>query len=107
MGKSFKKMGDNLKNLIKDLNDDAHNSRSFRESRYNNMKITMNPQKDSRPHVTITIGMSEATYSLDTHNKIQGSLGPDDRYITRWLNRAGVKEELEKLWKEITDIKQK
>ena len=44
MAKSFNELANALKDLIKDLNSDAHNFRSFNEARYNNLKLTMDPQ---------------------------------------------------------------
>lgn len=100
MSKSFNEMSRILKDLIKDMNNDAHNAHSFREERYNNMKITMDPQRESQPHVTISIAMSEATYSLTNLNRISGSLGADERYVQRWFNRMGVMDSLKELWKD-------
>lgn len=100
MGKSFNEMARLLKDLIKDMNSDAHNAKSFKEERYNNMKLTMDPAKDSTPHVTIQIGMSEGTYSLSTLQRTTGSLGPDEKYITRWLGRTGVLDSLKDLWRD-------
>jgi len=102
MGKSFNELSGNLKALIKDLNSDAHNARSFKEEHYNNMKMSMDPQKESRPHVTITISMSEATYSIDTGERLKGSLGPDEKYVIRWLKKSGVIDNLKEMWKEVS-----
>ena len=99
MAKSFNEMGNLLKDLIKDMNSDAHNSRSFKEERYNNLKLTMDPTSDANPHVVITIGVSEAKYSITTLQRVNGSLGPDEKYINRWFNRVGVVDGLKDLWK--------
>ncbi len=101
MGKSFNELGRALKDLIKDMNSDASNSRSFREERYNNMKISMDPSSDAQPHVIIQIGVSEAKYSLTTQQRINGSLGPDERYISRWFGRIGVMDSLKDAWKDL------
>ena len=101
MSKSFNEMSGSLKSLIKNLNSDAHNVRSFREERYNNMKISMDPQRESKPHVTISIAISEATYDIETQEKIKGSLGPDEKYVSRWLKQSGVVDSLKEAWKEV------
>ena len=101
MSKSFNEMSRLLKELIKDMNSDAHNARSFREERYHNLKISMDPQRENRPHVIITIGMSEAIYSLETQVRVQGSLGADERYISRWMNRIGIMDSLKDLWRDV------
>lgn len=100
MGKSFNEMARLLKDLIKDMNNDAHNAKTFKEERYNNMKITMDPSKDPQPHVTIQIGMSEGTYSLSSQQRTSGSLGPDEKYVTRWMNRSGIMDSLKDLWRD-------
>jgi hypothetical protein len=100
MAKSFNEMSNLLRDLIKDMNSDAHNSRSFKEERYNNLKMTMDPTSDANPHVIITIGVSEAKYSITTMQRINGSLGPDEKYINRWFNRVGVIDSLKDLWKD-------
>ncbi|MBR6098335.1 hypothetical protein IKP85_01150 [bacterium] len=97
MAKSLNELGETLKAIIKDMNSDT---RGFRVERYNNLKITMNPEKESRPHVAITIGMSEALYSIDTQIKVNGSLGPDERYVAKWFGRAGVIDSLKDVWRE-------
>ncbi len=103
MAKSFNELANALKDLIKDLNSDAHNFRSFNEARYNNLKLTMDPQTDPQPHIIITIGVSEGKYSLATLQRLQGSLGPDERYISRWFNRIGVLDSLKEVWKELAN----
>lgn len=102
MGKSFNELSGNLKALIKDINSDAHNARSFKEEHYHNMKISMDPEKENRPHVTIRIAMAEATYSLDTQEKLKGSLGPDEKYVIRWFRKSGIMDNLKEIWKELT-----
>jgi len=103
MGKSFNEMKNLLKDLIKDMNSDAHNSRSFKEERYNNMKLSMDPANDPQPHVIITIGVSEAKYSLQTLQRVNGGLGPDEKYINRWFNRMGIIDGLKDLWKDMAN----
>lgn len=100
MSKTFNEMARLLKDLIKDMNNDAHNAKSFKEERYNNMKISMDPSKESSPHVTIQIGMSEGTYNITTQQRMSGSLGPDEKYIMRWMNRTGVMDSLKDLWRD-------
>lgn len=99
MTKSFNDMATSLKDFIADINSDAHNSRSFRPRQYNNLKISMNPDVDSTPHVIISILISEAKYNINTLEKVSGSLGPDERAVQRWLGRSGVVEGLKELWK--------
>lgn len=99
MAKSFNDMATSLKDFIADMNSDAHNSRSFKPRQYNNLKISMNPDADTTPHVIISIAISEAKYNINTLEKVSGSLGPDERAVQRWLGRSGVTEGLKELWK--------
>ena len=92
-------MAASLKDLIEDINSDAHNSRSFKKEKYNNLKISMKPDSDTTPHVIINISISEAKYNLNSFEKVNGSLGPDERAVQRWLGLSGVAEGLKELWK--------
>ena len=103
MSRSFNELGGVLKNIIIDMNSDAHNRDKFKIDRYANMKIEMNLEENPDPHVIIHIGISKAMYSLETLERIDGSLGPDERYITRWFMKMGVVPSLQALWKEIKD----
>ena len=99
MAKSFNDMANSLKDLILDLNSDSHSSRSFKPGRYNNLKISMDPSSDMTPHVVITIAISEAKFNLNSFDKINGSLGPNEKVVQRWFGRSGVAENLKELWK--------
>ncbi len=99
MAKSFNDMAASLKDFIADINSDARHSKSFKPRQYNNLKISMNPDADTTPHVIISIAISEAKYNINTLEKVNGSLGPDERVVQRWLGRSGVAEGLKELWK--------
>lgn len=102
MGKSFTELSNMLREFIKDLNSDAHNAKNFHEERYNNIKMTMDPQSDPQPHVIITIAVSEAKYSITNLQRITGSLGPDEKYVGRWFNRMGIIDTLKDIWREVS-----
>ncbi len=71
--------------------------------RYNNLKIFMSPTKIREPHFFVRLGISEACFSIETGNKLDGSLGPEDRMVVKWANRVNIHRELETYWKEITE----
>ena len=100
MRKTFNELASMLKELIKELNSNTPNSSDYKPEHYHNLKVHMNPAKDARPHVIITIGMSEATYSLNTMQRTIGSLGADERYVLKWFNKSGVADSLKDLWRE-------
>jgi len=71
--------------------------------RYNNLKVYMNPAKISEPHFFVSIGISEACFSIENGKKIEGALGNEDSYIKRWSDRANIHSELLAHWKILKD----
>ena len=95
---TFKDMEDSLKNFIIQEQSDAHNVRNVNTAKYNNIKISMDMQKNPIPHVIIRISISEATFSLSDFSKLNGGLGYEERLVLKWFGRYGVKEKLADLW---------
>ena len=95
---TIKDMEDHLKAFIIQEQSDAHNKGSINQSKYNNIKITMNPQKTPTPHITIRITISEATWLLGNFTKLNGGLGYEERIVVKWFGRYGIKEKLNELW---------
>lgn len=99
MAKTLNELAGELRDFIVELQLDAHNKGNFRPERYNNLKLTMSIPHNPSPHVVISISMSEAEFDLKTGEKISGGLGPDDRYVMRWLSKANVLTNLNERWK--------
>lgn len=78
--------------------EDAHNVGSINIAKYNNLKLIMDPAINY-PHITIRIGISEATYNLNDSSRTDGSLGPDERYVRRWLASSSVITDLTDIYK--------
>lgn len=95
---SFRELENNLKTFLIDVQSDAHNIKTLSASRYNNIKISMDPKKVKQKHVAIKMGMSEALFSLDTFEKLNGGLGFEERFVHRWFERSGIKSRLEECW---------
>lgn len=95
---TFKDMEDSLKSFIIQEQSDAHNVRNINTAKYNNIKITMDAIKNSAPHVTVRISISEATFSLADFSKTNGGLGYEERLVLKWFGRFGIKEKLNDLW---------
>lgn len=95
---TFKDMEDSLKSFIIQEQSDAHNVRNINTAKYNNIKITMDAVKNSAPHVTVRISISEATFSLADFSKTNGGLGYEERLVLKWFGRFGIKEKLNDLW---------
>ena len=95
---SFRELENNLKQFLIDSQSDAHNVKTMQASRYNNIRVSMDPKKIREAHFTIKMGMSEATFDLKTCEKISGGLGFEERFIHRWFERVGIKARLEECW---------
>lgn len=78
--------------------EDAHNASSINVAKYNNLKLIMDPAI-RYPHIIIRIGISEATYNLNDSSRTDGSLGPDERYVRRWLGASAVIMDLVEIYK--------
>ena len=95
---NFRELENNLKAFLIDVQSDAHNIKTLAAARYNNIKIMMDPKKIKQKHVIIKMGMSEAMFSLDTFEKMNGGLGFEERFVRRWFDRSGIKSHLEECW---------
>ncbi len=82
---------------------DAHNSRSLSKSRYNNLKLKISSQLQY-PNVIITIGISEATYNIEDGTKTEGSLGPDEKYVYKWIGNKNIQPLLKELYLSMTEL---
>lgn len=95
---TFKDMEDALKTFVIQEQSDAHNRSGLNTAKYNNIKITMDMQKNPIPHVTIRISISEATFALADFSKLNGGLGYEERLVQKWFGRYGIKDKLTELW---------
>ncbi len=94
MARTLNELSASLKEFITE-NMDAHNITGMKQYRYNNLKIVVaDPRITKVPQFIITIGMSEATFNLLTGEKLSGGLGPDEKYVYRWIDRGSNKQEL-------------
>lgn len=101
MGRNLKELTDSLKDYVIDQQSDAHNKGNLRKERYNNLKLSMDIAKNSSPHVVVNIGMSEAEFNIRTGDKNTGGLGPDEKYVFRWMGRADTLPDLNACWNEM------
>ncbi len=100
MGKTLRELSTDLIEFIVNMHNNSHDSGSFQKQRYNNLKLEMaDPRLFKTPQVKIFIGISEATFDLVGLQKISGSLGPDERYVMRWLSKDTVINDLNEMWK--------
>ena len=95
---TFKDLEDNLRNFIVQEQSDAHNVKSVNVAKYGNLKLRIDSKKYKQGHFIVRISISEAVFDLASCNKIAGGLGYEERFISKWYNRYGVKEKLLDLW---------
>ena len=86
MAKSLNEFADELKEFIIGSQSDAHNKGSINVGRYNNLKLTMEPRLNKRPHVVIDMTLSSAEFDILSGQKKSGGLGADERYISKHRN---------------------
>ena len=99
MVRTLNELTTNLKDLICDMQSDAHNASGFDRHRYHNLKIEIPPPGTVKfPQFKIRIGISEVVFNMDTLEKIKGSLGRDEKYVIRWLKSSAVLSDLRTLW---------
>ena len=100
MSKTLRELATDLIEFIINMHKNSHDSGSFQKQRYNNLKLEMaDPRLFKTPQIKIFVGISEASFDLVGLQKISGSLGPDERYVLRWLSKDTVMNELREIWK--------
>lgn len=104
MAATLNEMANKLQTYIIDIQSDAHSSTSFNLnlSKYNNIKLAMD-ETIHYPHVIVRIGISEAIYSLRDRIRTEGGLGPDERYVHKWLGNYLITSELSQIYKNFRD----
>lgn len=98
MAKTLNELASELKVYLIEIQSDAHNKGNLRPERYNNLTLKMNIAANPTPHVKLFIGMSSAEFDLRTGDKVDGGLGPDERYVLRWLGKTNTMPALRICW---------
>ena len=83
--------------------ENAHDSVNLNTSKYNNLKLKMSTTIKF-PHVIVTIGISEAIYNIKEGTKTEGGLGPDERYVRKWLGNSSVIYDLNEIYTQLNDL---
>jgi len=97
MPQTLHELANKLQESIIQQQEDAHNSSSLNVSKYNNLKLKMDT-KYNYPHVIVAIGISEAVYNIKEMTKTEGGLGPDERYVRKWLGKSTIAYDLNEIW---------
>lgn len=95
---SLSEMANKLRTFIIDSLNDAHSSQNMNMTKYNNVKLSMDESKNY-PHITIGIGISEATYNIKDIVRTEGELGSDERYVRKWLGNFTISYDLNEIYK--------
>lgn len=100
MVSTLNEMANKLQSFIIDMQSDAHSlaSINFNLAKYNNIKLAMD-ESIRFPHIMIRIGISQATYTLKDAIRTDGGLGPDEKYIRKWLENNVVEYELTEIYR--------
>lgn len=98
MPKTLNELAGELKQYIIDLQSDLHNEGGIRFERYNNLKLIMSPNSNLKPHVIVDLSLSSAEFDIKTGQKQNGGLGPDERYVLRWISKSGTLPALQETW---------
>lgn len=107
MGKTLNELAGELKNCIIEQQSDAHNKGNMRKERYNNLKLIMDASANPKPHVVVSLAMSEAEFDLRSGEKTNGGLGPDERYVLRWFDKSNTIPDLRACWSDAEKNKDK
>lgn len=95
---SFNDLEESLKKFMIEEQSDAHHNKSLNLAKYNNICIYMDDNRFQQPHFIVRISISEATFLLNGCQKINGGLGFEERFVTKWFGRMGIKDKLQELW---------
>ena len=98
MAKSLHELELNLKNYIIDCHSNYKGLKNVAVERYNNLRLSLDPEIYQTYHIVIRIGISEAVMILPEALIFTGTLGMDEKYVQRWLQLPAVQQELSSHW---------
>lgn len=94
MAESIRAFENSLRDFLINAQSDSYNTHGKVEYKYNNLKVYMDCKKSSIPHFWVSVNISAACYQLDPLEKIDGSMGSDERFIIKWASRPNINGEL-------------
>lgn len=95
--KTLHELAIKLQESIIKQQEDSHNSANLNVTKYNNLKIKMDTRY-SYPHAIICIVISEAVFNIAEGTKTDGGLGPDEKYVRKWIANSTVISDLKEIW---------
>lgn len=100
--KTLHELATKLQEFIIRQQNDAHNQTNIVVTRYNNLKLKIDT-KIHYPHVVVRIGISEAVFNIAEGTKTDGGLGPDEKYVRKWLGSSTVIADLKEIYIAMND----
>lgn len=100
---SLNELANKLQDYILKQQENAGGNAQYALSKYSSVKMKM----DSTirfPHVIVEIGISKAVYNIETCIKIDGGLGPFDRYVIKWIGNSWILYDLRELYKKLSEM---
>lgn len=95
--KTLHELAIKLQESIIKQQEDSHNAANLNVTKYNNLKIKMDTRY-AYPHAIISIGISEAVFNIAEGTKTDGGLGPDEKYVKKWLANSTVISDLKEIY---------
>jgi len=95
--KTLHELATKLQTYIIKSQEDAHNATNMSVTKYNNLKLKMDT-KYTFPNIIVCIGISEAVFNFVDGTKVDGGLGPDEKYVRKWLGSSNIVSDLKELW---------
>lgn len=80
---SISKFENSLREFLINVMSDKYGDAKSYAYRYNNLKVFMDPKRCSDPHFFVSIGISEANFSILDGKKLDDGLGAEDGYVKR------------------------
>lgn len=102
MSESIRVFENSLRDYLINVQTDSYNSKGKVQQKYNNLKVYMDPKKNSTPHFWVSANISAICYQIDPLEKVDGNMGSDERFILLWASRPNINGELKKHWIYIT-----
>ncbi|MBP3923709.1 hypothetical protein J6E39_00525 [bacterium] len=99
MAESLRSYANSLREYLLASLSDSHNTPQKLAYRYNNLKVYIEPKRESKPHFFVSVGISEVCFCIEDLKKINGNLGTDERYIVRWASKPNINGELMHTWR--------
>ncbi len=96
--RSISKFDNSLTEFLINVMSDKYGDTKSYAYRYNNLKVFMDYKRCRDPHFFVSIGISEACFSITDGKKLDGGLGAEDAYVKRWSERVNINSELKAHW---------